>query len=131
MTRWLFIVMLGAGCGGGAASAPRPAVAPPSQPGDTTADPAGTPSPDSEGTHVAAEVVYQGDCAPPGTRGGCHSITLHPDGRYTEWLYDAVTGGTYTISGDTVTLTGSDPALNRTLTFSADRDQLGELTRKQ
>jgi hypothetical protein len=131
MTRWLCIVMLATGCSAGS-GAPRTSEAvTPSQPGrPSSGEDTATPSPSPEGSFVTEDMVYQGTCAPPGSRGGCHSITLHPDGRYTEWLYDAATGGTYTIDGDTVTLTASTPEMSRTLTFSADRSQLGELTRK-
>ena len=84
----------------------------------------------ADGTRVAAEVVFQGDCAPAGSRGGCHTITLRPDGSYRNFLYDAAIDGTYTITGAVVRLTGPDPALIEELTLSADGTHLGEMVRQ-
>lgn len=129
MKRWLVVLMLGTACGAGAPPPQSPVSAPPAGPEAESPEPQGQgpgQEPGVEGAHVTAEVVYKRDCAPPGSRGGCHTITLHPDGRYTEWLYDAVTGGTYTIDGDQVALSGATPELDRVLTLSADRTQLGE-----
>lgn len=90
------------------------------------APPAGLLSPD--GTRFATETIYQGECAPAGSRGGCHTLTLRPDGTFRNFLFDAALDGTYTIAGAAVTLVPSDPAMTETLTLSADGTKLGELT---
>ena len=61
---------------------------------------------------------------PAGSRGGCHTITLRPDGSYRNFLFDAAMEGTYTIAGSAVTLVASDPAMTQTLTLSADGTML-------
>lgn len=81
-----------------------------------------------DGRHFAAERVYQGECAPPGTRGGCHTLTLRPDGSFRNWLFDAGLEGSYVIEGDSVVLTPSGAAPPERLTLSADRTRLGDLT---
>lgn len=82
----------------------------------------------ADGRHFAAERVYQGECAPPGTRGGCHTLTLRPDGSFRNWLFDAGLEGSYVIEGDSVVLTPSGAAPPERLTLSADRTRVGDLT---
>jgi len=97
----------------------------------TTPAPAPPPAGDvlgPDGTHVAHERVYQGECSPPGSRGGCHTVTLRPDGTYRNFLFDAAIDGTYRIEGRTVTLQGPDPGATEQLTLSADGTMLGGLT---
>ncbi len=121
MTRWMLLILLAA-CGATPSPTTTPTPTPtPTQPGYLSAD----------GTRVNAERVYVGDCAPAGSRGGCHEITLRPDGTYRNFLYDAAITGTYTIAGTTVTLTGDDPAMSEQLTLSPDGEKLGTLTLKR
>jgi hypothetical protein len=92
--------------------------APPPSGGELTAD----------GKHFAVERTYKGECAPAGSRGGCHTITLRPDGTMRNFLFDAAILGTYEITGNVVALTGSDASMPvEKLTLSADRTRLGEL----
>lgn len=79
----------------------------------------------SDGRWFAAERTYQGECAPAGSRGGCYSITLRPDGSYRHMLLDAPMSGTYVISGNQVTFTPSGPGEAEPMTLSADRSMLG------
>lgn len=119
MTRWMLLLFLAA-CG--------------SKPGPTTTTATPTPTQgepipvlSADGTRVRAERVYVGDCAPVGSRGGCHTITLRPDGTYRNFLYDAAIDGTYVISGGMVKLTASDPTLTEALPLSADGNELGTM----
>ena len=98
-----------------------------SEPPSTT--PASTSPLSPDGTHVASERVYEGRCAPAGSRGGCLTITLRPDGTYRNFLYDAAIDGTYTIADHTLTLTG--PSGTETMTFSPDYDKLDDLALKR
>ncbi len=114
-------VMSSVGCPGQPAPA-RPQTAqppPPSQPtGELTLD----------GKHFATERVYQGECMPAGSRGGCHTLTLRPDGTFRNFLYDAAILGTYEIQGTEVALRGGDASMPiERLTLSADRTRLGDL----
>ncbi len=85
----------------------------------------------ADGKHFATERTYEGDCMPAGTRGGCHTITLRPDGSYRNFLFDAAVLGTYEISGNEVALHGSDASMPvEKLTLSADHNKLGELALK-
>ena len=68
-----------------ASTAPAPSSAP--APSTTAVDPPAKQEPATsvlamDGKHVAAERVYEGRCAPKGSRGGCITITLRPDGTY-------------------------------------------------
>ncbi len=114
MKRSLVLVVLLAACGSKAATPSNTAVDPPAQ---TAPSPLGM-----DGKHVAAERVYEGRCAPPGSRGGCFSITLRPDGTYKNFLYDAAIEGTYSISDHTLTLEG--PSASEHMTFSPDYEKL-------
>ncbi|MCE9572257.1 MAG: hypothetical protein K8W52_03805 [Deltaproteobacteria bacterium] len=76
--------------------------------------------------HFAASRTYQGECMPAGSRGGCYSITLEPDGSYRHVLLDAPVTGTYAITGDDVHLTPSGDLPPATMTLSADRSHLGD-----
>lgn len=110
-----------------------PKVTAPTTPGNSappsTAPASTSPSPLSpDGTHVASERVYEGRCAPPGSRGGCITITLRPDGTYRNFLYDAAVEGTYTIADHTLTLSG--PPESETMTFSPDYGKLDDLALK-
>jgi hypothetical protein len=104
----------------------------------SSAPPAATTAPQAatagylsaDGTRFTAERIYEGDCMPAGTRGGCHTITFRPDGSYRNFLFDAAMEGTYTIAGSVVTLTASDPAMNQNLTLSPDGTKLDTLTLK-
>lgn len=51
------------------------------------------------------DAVFRGTCAPPGSRGGCYSLTLKADGTFRQILLDASQGGTYAIQGDKIVLT--------------------------
>ncbi|MEO8703038.1 MAG: hypothetical protein ABI867_23535 [Kofleriaceae bacterium] len=106
-----------------------------------THTPAPTPTPDPtpaptsdltpDGKHFAAERVYEGDCAPKGSRGGCHTITLRADGTAKNFLFDAAINGTYEIVGGNVLLRGSDSSMPvETLPLSADHATLGSLALK-
>lgn len=122
MTRALLVILL-VGCGPKTTTPSNTAVDPP----------ASAPEAPSivgpGGKHVAAERAYEGRCAPPGTRGGCITITLRPDGTYKNFLYDAAIEGTYTISDHTLTLEG--PSASEHMTFSADYEKLDDLTLKR
>ncbi len=81
----------------------------------------------ADGRFVAIERLYKGDCAPAGSRGGCHTITLMPDGTYRNFLYDAVITGAYEIKDGVVTLKAvADGVVDQTLPLSADLSMLGE-----
>jgi len=117
LIRWMLIAGIAA-----CSAAPDPTttpVAPPVRAGDVLGP---------DGTHVASERVYQGECSPPGSRGGCHTVTLRPDGTYRNFLFDAAIEGTYRIEGRTVTLRGPDPGASEQATLSADGTMLGALT---
>lgn len=87
------------------------------------------------GIHFATERVYMGDCAPAGSRGGCHSITFRPDGTYRNMLYDASIDGTYKVSGEpsgtTVIMTASDPDMTQELALTDGGTKLGALVLKR
>lgn len=121
--RWLFLIAI---------SIPMAACGSTATPTSTTTPPPAEPAAylSADGTHFAAERVYEGDCMPAGTRGGCHTITFRPDGSYRNFLFDAAMEGTYTIAGSTVNLAASDPAMNQALTLSADGTKLDTLTFK-
>ncbi|MBE7454250.1 MAG: hypothetical protein HS111_36985 [Kofleriaceae bacterium] len=95
---------------------------PPSPSRPTSIDPLIT----ADGRRFAAERTYQGECAPPGSRGGCYSITLDPDGRFRHMLLDAAMTGSYEVVGDEVRLTHDGEAPPATLRLSADRTRLGD-----
>ena len=76
--------------------------------------------------HFAAARTYQGECMPAGSRGGCYSITLEPDGQFRHMLLDAAVTGTYVIKGDNVDLTPSGSTPPSTMVLSADRATLGD-----
>jgi hypothetical protein len=118
MKRWFAIVIVLGACGG----SPAPHHAPGSGSGSGSGSILG-----ADGTHVAVERTYVGHCAPPGSRGGCLTITLRPDGTYRHVFYDAAIEGTYTISGNTVTLSGPSSGEGETMTLSADGTRLGEM----
>jgi len=136
MSRWAIVAagasLALAACGATTASSPPPP--PPSGPTTAAAPPAPPPAPSgdgmltADGRHFAATRVYKGECAPAGSRGGCHTLTLNPDGSYRNWLFDAAILGTYQIEGDAVLLTPSGPAAPERLALSPDRTRLGELT---
>jgi hypothetical protein len=77
--------------------------------------------------HVTVERMYKGACAPAGSRGGCYSITLRPDGSYTHVLLDAGISGTYVVVGSQVNFTPSGGAPASSLALSADGSRLGDL----
>jgi len=104
-------LLVAAGCGSSA-----PPTTPPSPP--TAVSP-----------HVAKERVYEGECMPAGSRGGCHTVTLRPDGTYRNFLFDAAMDGTYSIAGNVVSLNGPDRE-PITMTLSADGTKLDALTLK-
>jgi hypothetical protein len=83
-----------------------------------------------DGTHVRAERVYEGECMPEGSRGGCHTVTLRPDGTFDNFLFDAMINGTYEIHDHTLVLTLTDGTGMEEMTFSDDYSQLGELPLK-
>ena len=116
--RWLLPLLTAIGCG----SSPPPATT-------TTAPPPASGVPlGPDGKHVATERVYEGDCMPAGSRGGCHTVTLRPDGTYVNFLFDAAMTGTYTIDGTVVSLKGPDEPIKMTL--SADGTKLDSLPLK-
>lgn len=124
--RWILIATLGlGGCYGATTAAPRNPPPPTAGPAPTqTGATALTP----DGKRFAVERVFEGKCAPPGSRGGCHTITLRPDGTFTNFLYDAAITGTYEIQGSEVVLTANnDPSMVEKLSLSPDRNRLGEL----
>ena len=112
--RWMLALLTAAACG----SSPPPSTPPPPPAGDALLGP--------DGHHVAKERVYEGDCMPGGTRGGCHTVTLRPDGTYRNFLFDAAMDGTYSIDGTIVSLKGPDPD-PITMTLSADGTKLDSL----
>jgi hypothetical protein len=120
MTRFIFAsLVLVAACGGPAKQQPVPMGIPDDHPtGAVTAD-----------GKVNEERVYEGECAPPGSRGGCHTITLRPDGTYENFLFDAAIHGTYEIHDLTVTLHATDAGTEE-LVFSPDFGKLGDLVLK-
>lgn len=83
----------------------------------------------ADGKAFAAERVYEGNCAPAGSRGGCYRLTLRPDGSMEYFMLDAAVRGTYVIEGDTVTFTPADGQAQK-LALSADRTMVGELKLK-
>lgn len=113
-----------AACGGGTTSSPAP--------DNTTSEP-GEPDVESpltaDGRHFAADRVYEGQCAPPGSRGGCHTITLHADGTVDNMLFDAMISGTYEITDHTLVITTSDGGVEE-LELSDDYAKLGDLDLK-
>ncbi|MBK9036519.1 MAG: hypothetical protein IPL61_35605 [Myxococcales bacterium] len=113
------IAALAAGCVLTSSKAPPPPSGGPVAP---AADPALT----ADGQHFAASRTYQGECAPPGSRGGCYSVTLEPDGGYRHVLLDAAITGTYVISGSQVQFTPAGSAPPETMTLSADRTRLDD-----
>ncbi len=115
LNRWMFVLL--AACG---SSPPKAAPPPPPSAGDGLLGP--------DGHHVATERVYEGDCMPAGTRGGCHTVTLRPDGTYRNFLFDAGMDGTYSIDGAVVSLKGPDQPI--TMTLSADGTKLDSLALK-
>lgn len=112
------------------AGCPSRAVTPaptPTPPATTQAPPTGTdPLLTADGRHFAQARTYQGECAPAGSRGGCYSITLEPDGRFRHMLLDAPLGGTYVVEGDQVRLTPDGEAAPSAMTLSADRARLDD-----
>lgn len=102
---------------------------PKSAPTTTPPPPTGDGVLGPDGHHVAKERVYEGDCMPAGTRGGCHRVTLLPDGTFINFLFDAAMNGTYSIDGATVSLQGPDPE-PITMTLSADGKRLDTLDLK-
>lgn len=80
----------------------------------------------ADGKHFAVSRTYQGECMPAGSRGGCYSVTLDPDGSFRNWLLDAAIIGTYEIEGDLVKLTPTGDAPPSTMTLSADRTKLDD-----
>ena len=67
---------------------------------------------------------------PAGTRGGCHTVTLRPDGTYRNFLFDAGMDGTYSIDSSVVSLKGPDRE-PITMTLSADGTKLDSLALKR
>jgi hypothetical protein len=116
--RWMLALLTATACG---SSHPMPAPPPPPPAGDGLLGP--------DGHHVAKERVYEGDCMPAGTRGGCHTVTLRPDGTYRNFLFDAGMDGTYSIDNSVVSLKGPDPE-PITMTLSADGTKLDSLALK-
>ena len=97
---------------------------PPPPPGDRP--PAPDPMLTADGQHFAVSRTYQGECAPAGSRGGCYSVSLEPDGSYRHMLLDAPISGTYAIAGDKVNFTPAGAAPPSTMTLSADRTRLDD-----
>jgi hypothetical protein len=126
MTRYLLVAALIA-CVPKSTTPSNTTVEPPAPPPVSAPEAGSIVGPD--GKHVAAERVYEGKCAPPGSRGGCITITLRPDGTYRNFLYDAAIEGTYSISDHTLTLEG--PAASEHMTFSPDYEKLDELALKR
>lgn len=94
--------------GSSAVAAPPAPTASPS-PTPTASPAAGAPSLAADGKHFAAETKYQGDCSPPGSRGGCYSFTFKPDGSARHVLLDAADTGTYRIEGGAVIYRSASP----------------------
>jgi hypothetical protein len=109
---------------GGATPAPQPQPDP--QPQPQPADPVLS----DDGHHVRVDRVYEGQCMPAGTRGGCHTITLKADGTYENFLFDAMIRGTYEIQDHVVTLSGQGTDTPEQLTLSDDFGMLGDLPYK-
>jgi hypothetical protein len=118
--RWIWIALVAAGAIG-CRGEKGPDALPPS---------VGDPLLTADGRHFAAERVYEGECAPAGSRGGCHTITFRPDGTYRVILFDAALEGTYQIRGDLVVMS-APPDMREELPLSADRTRLGELSLKR
>ena len=117
LDRLLLALVFTAACGSSPAPTPTTTPLPP---------PATEPAHDPH--HVDAERTYEGDCMPAGSRGGCHTITLRPDGTFRNFLFDAAMTGTYSIDGTTVTLKGpSEPIV---MTLSDDGKKLDTLALK-
>jgi hypothetical protein len=115
MTRWMLLLCLAA-CGSSSGT--------PTTPSTPTTTPTPTESDSvlsADGTRVSTERVYEGDCMPAGSRGGCHTITLRPDGTYRNFLFDAAMS---------VKMTASDPGMVEELPLSADGSKLGTLSLK-
>lgn len=121
LSRVLVAAVLGTGLIA-AAGCPSSAAKPVVQQPPTGGDPLFT----ADGKHFAASRTYQGECMPAGSRGGCYSITLEPDGSYRHVLLDAAVSGTYAIAGDDVSLTPDGDMPPQTMTLSADRSRLGD-----
>ena len=85
MKRLLLAAVLGVACGSTSKSSSSTTPTPAS---DVTAD-----------GRFTKELVYEGECMPAGSRGGCHTVTLRPDGTFTNFLFDAAIQGTYTVEG--------------------------------
>ena len=119
VSRLVLAAALGAGIVG-AAGCPGPSGKP------AVEQPGGDPLLTADGKHFAASRTYQGECMPAGSRGGCYTITLHPDGTYSHMLLDAAMSGTYVIDGDQVTLTPDNDTDVQTMTLSPDRLRLGD-----
>lgn len=116
--RFLAIALVTAACG----TTPKRPVSPP-------APPAGAGEVIGADGHFTKERVYEGDCMPAGSRGGCHTVTLRPDGTFRNFLFDAAIEGTYSIEGSAVALKGPDPE-PIVMTLSEDRTKLDTLTLK-
>lgn len=104
-------------------------------PPTTAPAPAPAPAPVSsvlsaDGKHFAAERVYEGNCAPAGSRGGCYTLTLRPDGTMTYFMLDAGVEGTYEIQGDKLLLSPSGGNLEP-FTLSSDYARANDLPLKQ
>ena len=121
VSRILVAAVLGSGliaAAGCPASSGKPVVQQPPTGGD--------PLLTADGKHFAASRTYQGECMPAGSRGGCYSITLEPDGTYRHVLLDAAVTGKYAIAVDEVSLTPDGDMPPQTMTLSADRSRLGD-----
>lgn len=62
-----------------------------------------------DGKHFAAEVMFEGECMPAGSRGGCYRFVFSPDGRARHLLLDAWDTGTYRIEGDAIIYRSAAP----------------------
>ncbi len=111
------------------------ACGPKSSSSTTAAGPTPAPMLGPSGIHFATERVYMGDCAPAGSRGGCHSITFRPQGTYCNMLYDAAIDGTYKVAGQAggmaVIMTASDPDMTQELALTEGGTKLGALVLKR
>jgi hypothetical protein len=110
-----------------------PAAPAPSSPGNGrgSAEPAPAPAGlTADGKFLAEQREFVGPCAPAGSRGGCHTITLSPDGTYRNMLYDAAITGTYEIKDGAVHLSAATPEAPTPapLTLSADLTKLSDGT---
>ncbi len=115
-------------CVASSGPAPTGTTTPPTTTPPREVPPVATPSfLSADGRTVASERTYKGDCAPAGTRGGCHTITLRPDGTYRNFLYDAAIEGKYEISNSTVHLAGPAPDSDQHLALAADGSMLGDM----